>query len=78
MKRFLTERVYTAPLLVHERAQATETIGRLFEFLYSHPAELPLQHRTRMEQLPLQNVVCDYIAGMTDVFCRRTANRLLG
>jgi dGTPase len=78
LKRFLTERVYTAPPLVHERVQATQTIGRLFEFLYSHPGELPSQHRTRMEQLPLQHVVCDYIAGMTDVFCRRTASRLLG
>ena len=77
LKRFLTERVYTAPLLVQERARATATIGRLFEFLYSHPGELPSQHRTRMEQLPLQNVVCDYIAGMTDEFCRRTASRLL-
>jgi dGTPase len=77
LKRFLTERVYTAPLLVQERAQATATIGRLFEFLYSRPGELPAQHRTRLEQLPLQNVVCDYIAGMTDEFCRRAASRLL-
>jgi len=78
LKRFLAERVYTTPQLVHERARATETIGRLFEFLYTHPEKLPAPHRARMEQLPLHHVVCDYIAGMTDSFCRRTARGLLG
>ena len=78
LKRFLTERVYTSPPLVNERAQARETIARLFEYLYTHPEELPPQHRARREQLPLQNVVCDYIAGMTDAFCRRIAGRRLG
>jgi len=78
LKRFLTERVYSSPQLVYERARATETIGRLFEFLYCHPEQLPEQHRARMERLPLHHVVCDYIAGMTDSFCRRTAKELLG
>ena len=77
LKRFLTERVYTSPPLVNERAEATRIIGSLFEFLHSHPEELPLQHRARLEQLPLHNVVCDYIAGMTDAFCRRMAGKLL-
>jgi dGTPase len=78
LKRFLTERVYASPPLVHERARATETIGRLFEFLYTHPEKLPTPHRARMEQLPLHHVVCDYIAGMTDSFFERTYSSAIG
>jgi len=78
LKRFLLRRVYTSPQLIHEREQATGTIGRLFEFFLLNPAELPEPHRMRLADLPLHRVVCDYIAGMTDNFCRTTAHRLVG
>ncbi len=78
LKRFLLQRVYTAPPLIQEREQATGTIGSLFEFFLTNPGELPEPHRLRLVELPLHRVVCDYIAGMTDNFCRNTARRLLG
>lgn len=78
LKRFLMRRVYTSPPLIQEREQATRTIGTLFEFFLSNPGELPEPHRIRLADLPLHRVVCDYIAGMTDSFCRNTARRLLG
>jgi dGTPase len=78
LKQFLARRVYKSPQLVHERAQATRTIGALFEFFLSNPAELPEPYLMRMADLPLHRVVCDYIAGMTDGFCRNTARRLVG
>ena len=77
LKRFLTARVYTAPALAAERQRATETIARLFEFLMLYPGELPEPHRARMRELPRHRVVCEYIAGMTDSFCRKTADRLV-
>jgi dGTPase len=78
LKRFLLRRVYTSPQLIQEREQATGTIGALFEFFLSNPGELPEPHRMRLADLPLHRVVCDYIAGMTDSFCRNTALRLVG
>lgn len=78
LKRFLFERVYSIPLLAGERRKAGERIDALFGFFMAHPAELPEGHRERLAALPLHRVVCDYIAGMTDGFFRRTAARLLG
>lgn len=77
LKLFLMERVYSTPPLVAERLIACEGIARLFAFFLAHPAELPAAHRERVESHPLHRVVCDYIAGMTDGFFRRTATRLL-
>lgn len=77
LKQFLMQRVYRSPQLVRERARATTTIGRLFEFFLANPGELPEPHRMRMADLPVHRVVCDYIAGMTDGFCRKTARRLV-
>jgi len=78
LKQFLMQRVYRSPHLVRERTRATRTIARLFEFLLAQPEELPEPHRARTAQMPLHRVVCDYIAGMTDGFCRKTARRLVG
>lgn len=78
LKRFLFDRVYSIPLLLDERERASEGIARLFRFFLDHPGELPPAHQERAAALPLHRVVCEYIAGMTDGFFRRTAARLLG
>lgn len=78
LKRFLFEMVYSTPLLLAERRRACEGVSALFNFYLAQPDELPESHRARTEELPLHRVVCDYIAGMTDGYFRRTAARLLG
>ena len=77
LKVFLMERVYSTPPLGAERKIACDSIARLFAFFLSHPDKLPEAHRERIDTHPLHRVVCDYIAGMTDGFFRRTASRLL-
>lgn len=77
LKLFLMERVYSTPPLVAQRVIACDGIARLFELFLQQPEQLPEAHRDRLEALPLHRVVCDYIAGMTDGFFRRTASRLL-
>lgn len=72
LKAFLHERVYAAPALVEERAHTTAAIAGLFDFLMRHPERLPAGYRERTRQAPLHRAVCDYIAGMTDGFFRRT------
>ncbi len=78
LKHFLFERVYSTPPLLEERKHACDGIAALFEFYMRTPGELPEWQRERLEELPLHRVVCDYIAGMTDGFFRRTRTRLLG
>lgn len=77
LKRFLFEKVYSTPALLEERRLACAGISALFRFYLQRPGELPEWQRARLEELPLHRVVCDYIAGMTDGFFRRTAARLL-
>jgi len=77
LKKFLYANVYSTAPLNEERRQACEGIARLFDFFLEHPWELPQGHRDRMRSLAPHRVVCDYIAGMTDGFFRRTAARLL-
>jgi dGTPase len=77
LKRFLFQRVYSTPPLIEERRLACDGIGALFHFYLERPEELPEWQRERMAEFPPHRVVCDYIAGMTDGFFRRTAARLL-
>ncbi len=78
LKRFLFERLYSIPMLAEERRLATERIGGLFEFFLNDPGKLPENHRERVMDFPLHRVICDYIAGMTDGYFRKTAARFLG
>ena len=77
LKHFLFENVYSTAPLVEERDRASDAIARLFTHFLEHPEDLPEGHLERMASNPLHRVVCDYIAGMTDGFFRRTSARLL-
>jgi len=78
LKQFLFRRLYSIPMLEEEHRKAKEQIAALFQFFMNHPEQLPENHQKRLEEFPLCRVVCDYIAGMTDGYFRRTAGRLLG
>ncbi len=77
LKRFLFARLYSIPALAEERRAAMVRIASLFQFFMNHPQELPENHQKRLDSFPLHRVVCDYIAGMTDGYFRRTVRRLL-
>jgi dGTPase len=53
-------------------------VSELFAFFVDHKERLPEGHRERVGREPVHRVVCDYIAGMTDGFFRRTYARMLG
>lgn len=78
LKSFLRRRVYSSPELDEGRRRSTEMMGELFEFLVAHPDRLPDAYREIVATEPPHRVVCDYIAGMTDSFLRRTYEQLLG
>ena len=78
LKDFLCRRVYSIEPLQAERRRATEQIWRLFDHYVRSPERLPEPHLGRAARLPLHRVACDYIAGMTDGFFRRTYAREFG
>jgi len=78
LKRFLRRHVYSSPELDEGRRRSTEMMGELFEFLVAHPDRLPDTYREIVVTEPPHRVVCDYIAGMTDSFLRRTYEQVLG
>ena len=78
LKQFLHRRVYTAPALVEERNRTAAMIGELFDFFLENPDRLPPPHNELIKAEPAYRVVCDYIAGMTDGFFRRTYAQMLG
>ncbi len=76
LKRFLLARVYLSEGLQAERKYAAGAIARLFSWFIEDPSRLPASHAERIGEFPVHRVVCDYIAGMTDGFFRRTERRL--
>ncbi|MBN1943662.1 MAG: dNTP triphosphohydrolase [Phycisphaerae bacterium] len=78
MQTFLFENVYRHPEVVRQ-AKAAETILReLFQTFQADPSKLPARYLRRVETEgdDPHRVVCDYLAGMTDRFCRLEHARL--
>jgi dGTPase len=78
LKQFLYRTVYASPALNDDRQHSMAMIQELFQFFLADPAKLPEAYTLRAESEPVHRVVCDYIAGMTDVFLRRTYEQMLG
>ncbi|MCW5976438.1 MAG: dNTP triphosphohydrolase [Bryobacteraceae bacterium] len=78
LKRFLHAAVYHSPPLAAERERHAAMIGRLFEFYMRHPERLPESSYELAETQPVHQVVCDYIAGMTDGYFERTYLQAIG
>jgi dGTPase len=68
LKAFLMHHFYRHPRLVRMSAKAHRLLGDLFLAYLAEPLQLPheVQARIRRGPDPLQRVICDYIAGMTD------------
>lgn len=78
LKRLLHRYVYSSAELVAERRRSTAMIGELFELLLREPERLPEAYREQSAGEAPHRVVCDYIAGMTDGFFRRTYEQMVG
>jgi len=65
LKEFLWNRFYLAPEVLQWQVQGKEVIGGIFDFLLSHPTEIPADF---FPEEKINRRICDYIAGMTDEF----------
>ncbi len=78
LKTFLHGHLYSSPDLEEGRQRSMAMMAQLFQFLLDHPDRLPDAYRERAEAEPPHRLVCDYIAGMTDLFFHRTFEQMLG
>lgn len=75
LKRFLIEKLYNSEELVEERRKGVHMISDIFEALLQDPSRLPATYDESDE--PVHRKIRDYIAGMTDGYCRRIHGQLL-
>lgn len=68
LREYMFTNVYLNKKAKSQEEQAERLLEQLFRYYKKHLEKLPEEYYTRMEQLkePSYQVVCDYIAGMTD------------
>jgi len=76
MQEFLYANVYCHPSNLEQARRGGGIIRDLFGAYVSDESLLPERYRRRIETDRLQRVACDYIAGMTDRFCRQEHERI--
>ena len=74
---FLMERVYCHPENRRHQIASQAMLKRLFEHLLASPDDLPRRYQSRLDTEGLHRVVCDYVSGMTDRFCREISAPLI-
>ena len=78
LKKFLNQRVYSHPAISEDRERSVRALDALFSFFLEHPTSMPAYYAELAAREPRQQIVCDYIAGMTDHFLLRQCHELLG
>jgi dGTPase len=77
-KEFLYENLYFSGKLMPEKQNAEVVVAELFDYWTAHPNALPGNYRAQADSEPLERVICDYIAGMTDHFVLDCHRKLCG
>ena len=70
VEAFLTQNVYRRATIAQTDADGQHMIRALFNAYLDDPLKMPERFASRIENQGVHRVVCDYIAGMTDKFCR--------
>ncbi len=68
LKDFLYQNMYRQHRLVRMQVKAERFVSQLFQAYLAEPMMLPEKTQKRIDVLPTERVICDYIAGMTDRF----------
>lgn len=66
LRDFMFERVYTNSVSKSQEEKANYILGELFDFFLNNPHKLPTEYFEIIPKYGEEQVVCDYIAGMTD------------
>jgi dGTPase len=77
LRKYLYKNFYYHPLVHEPNVRATRLMEELFNYLIDHPEALGDFSRKRLRKLGLYRTVCDYIAGMTDLYVIKEHQRLI-
>ena len=77
MQEFLLANVYQHAEARRQHGQARQIIRGLFQAYLGSASLLPARYQERVGSEDPHRVVCDYIAGMTDRFCRQQHRRIV-
>jgi len=78
LKRFLMTRVYNRAEITKDRDRSVRCLEELFLYYLDNPESMPPFYTEAATHEPRYVVVCDYIAGMTDLFLLRRHHDLFG
>ncbi len=76
LEAFLSQRVYRHEQLLRVRGEAQTQLAAMFDYFSAAPERLPDSFRRRVQTVGLKRCTADYLAGMTDRFCRQTWRKL--
>jgi dGTPase len=77
LKKYLYRNFYYHPVVHRPNIRATRMMEELFRHLLENPKALGEFSRKRLRKLGLHRTVCDYIAGMTDLYVMKEHQRLV-
>ncbi|HOL34601.1 MAG TPA: deoxyguanosinetriphosphate triphosphohydrolase [bacterium] len=76
LKNLLFEKMYNHYRVIRMAEKAARIIKDLFEAYYEEPRQMPPHAYKRMDKEPKEQVICDYLAGMTDRFAQEEHKKL--
>ena len=77
LRAWMFAHVYTNPVAKAEDGRVAKLITSLYDYYYIHIKELPPEYQRLMDRgQKRERVVCDYIAGMSDIYAIDTFERL--
>lgn len=74
LRDFMFLNVYVDTVAQQEEEKAKGIIYSLFDMFMKYPERLPKNSQTMLSSTDKEQVICDYIAGMTDKFAIQTFN----
>ena len=79
LRRYLFENMYWHPVVLADNETAVTCMRQLYQYYLAHPEALGSNSRLRLQAEPLERVVADYLACMTDRYALEQYRRhLLG
>ncbi len=68
LRTFLFQNVYVDTVAQMENDKACGIVRAMFEYFISNPDKMPEEYTSHIDVYGIEQIVCDYIAGMTDLY----------
>ena len=76
LRKFMFDNVYKNSAAKQEEAKAKDLVEKLYRYFLRYPEKMPEEYKNIMDKFDKERAVCDYVAGMTDVYAVNIFNEL--